>query len=235
MSSNKIRTLITIFFLFLFGISSTLKGQNIIVVKDFKTIKKNIDTLVILPSVMDIKYIDIGPTINRDTLFELRASQIISEKVFDLLNEKYKIQIKKNSNSISDKVKFDLDTLINELSYKSIETIELSNSILELTDNYRPRYYAINIFSGFYKSKAKLNQESNDLLPLNISLALFSCGNVYVHAKTESRSYLKTIIFDKLERRVIYYRHSSELGIHPKRTDTLEKYILKNYKKLYFK
>lgn len=228
---------ITIFLFIVWGISSTIQGQTCKRVADFKTIKKNIDTLVVLPSFVDIKIIDVDKKIFNDTIYEKVASKLISDEVNNLLKGKYSIHIAEGQSMLTNVINSDLNVLLSKLdqSKRIIPNIEIENSIIKLTNDNVHRYYAINIFSGLYKTKARLKQEEKELLPKSIAVTILTLGNAYLAPNSVSYSIMRTIIFDKKERKVLLYKYSSEMGAHPKSNDIIKNYILKNYKTIYYK
>lgn len=213
------------------------QGQKTKKIKEFKTVKKSIETLAILPTFVDVKAEDIDRTIINDTTFSNGSCDQVASEISNLLSEKYSIQmLKRHAPSLD--VELELINLFGKLdqSGRSIQNIEVSNAILGIVKNEESRYCVLNFFGGTYKTLARYRQEERGLLPMAIAAAVFSMGSVIILPPSKgSYSILKTIVFDKTERKVIFYKNSSFVNANPKNDGTVERYVNSNFKTFYYK
>ncbi|MGV8829875.1 MAG: hypothetical protein ACWA6U_16320 [Breznakibacter sp.] len=225
---------VTLILMFTF---SLCKSQKIKQIKEFKTIKKSIENLAIIPVFVNIKAIDKDKLVINDTIFAKESSDSISNVIYNLLNKKYSIHILKGYSTLSKEYESEFMELFNKLnkSDKYISNIEVPKAIIQRVEKEESRYCVINFLDGVYKTQARIKQEEKELLPTTIAVAIFSLGNAYVTPSKGNFSVMRTIVFDKTDGKVMFYKYSSELGAHPKNYNTIENYIKGNFKSLYYK
>jgi len=230
-----IRSLFTLMFLII-AIQLSF-GQNRRQVADFKVIRKSIDSLLIIPTYVDIKAIDSDNLILGDTLFAKESSDKISRDIKSLLDNKYVIQLSKGNYKLSPELETDLRDLYGEISEseKTISNISIPNTIIALVKNSKQRYCVLNFYGGHYKTKARIKQEEKELLPKSIGVAILTLGSVYLTPASGNLSIMKTILFDKIDRKLIFYKESSIAGSNPRSYVNIVNYISSNFKPLYYK
>lgn len=222
--------------LIIMAISFSL-GQKKKQTSEFNSIKKKIETLNIIPAFIDIKAIDINKSIINDTVFAMESKDSISSKIYNLLSKKYSIHLLDTNINMTNDIVSELSKLFYELDEadKSITNIEVHELIVGLVQNEESRYCVINFYGGTYKTLARIKQEEKELLSTAIAVAVLTLGSAYVYPTNGFYSIMRTIVFDKIDRKVIFYKYSSIQGANPKSHDTINQYIYKNYKSLYYK
>ena len=227
---------ISIFLFIILAFSFNSKAQNIKQVENFKKIKKTIDTLAVLPSLVEVIVIDVNDKTFNDTTCETKISKSITKEINNLLTDKYTIISKENQTKYSDGVVSDIEKLLNELqnSKKRISNIEIGDSLLRLTDD-KNRYYTICIFSGVYKTSQRIKHDKREILPKSIAVGLISLGTISLKPAISQYSIFKTIVFDRESKKVLFYSQAYGNEVHPKNTSMIKDFIMKCYKKIYYK
>lgn len=206
-------------------------------VSDFKEVKQSIDTISIIPAFIEIKEIGLGDKITIDTLFSREMSDSISNKISQFLFKKYQIKKYEGYSSINNDVANDLNQVYYELdnSKKIIPDIEIPNSIFQNSKNYNDRYCIITFVGGLYKTDERIAKDEKDILPASIAVAVLSLGHVYLVPSNPASSTMRLILYDKVMKKVLYYKKSTQNGIYPTNISTIDGFIYENLKGIYYK
>ena len=210
-------------------------------ISDFRQVKKSIDTLVVLPALIDIKIVDIGNKINRDSFKDYETNTIISEKSKKILNKKYDVI---NSGEFLPLTEDDSYELY--LFYQQIKKLDKKQSISEalvptlfekISSQTPQQYLIINYLTGFYPSSERVKYVNEKILEEGMMLSILSLGHVMVLPSIYNSmggSFLITILYDKVNNKILYFATSDKNG-DPRNKYALKKYVSMNLKGIYYK
>ena len=227
--------LLKIIFIFLLFVVFGCKSGKYIA--DFDIVKKDIDTLTIIPTFVDIKAIQIDGKTCNDTIFDEKVSDTISSIITDLLDTKYSIKKINNRNKINATIANDFNELFYRLnnSRKIITDISIPTSIINSFKYSKTRYCIITYYGGVYTTSERIKQNNNEVLPTSIAVAMLTLGSVYVVPSNQNKTIIRVLLYDNREKKVLYYNSSFGNGVHPISISTIKEYIYKNLKSIYYK
>ena len=164
-------------------------------VTDFKLIKKSIDTITYIPSIVDISALHIDGNVIFDTDRSYEIQKLIDKNVRKNLTRKYCI--------ISDTLKIDLNSPINigiqelldELRVKKqpIDSVLVPEIIIDATSQYRNDYFLIVCFRGRY---SLYNRYYNTKI---------TSGSESITIINKNNMILDVIMFDRKQQLVVYF------------------------------
>ena len=206
-------------------------------VADFKTIKHNIDSLVIIPSFIDIIAIGLNDSLIKDTVINNELSDTISSKIQTLLHKKYAIETIKGHNQISNEISSDLNELFLRLDYSksTISNIEIPNSIIETANSAKQRYCIITFYGGAYKTRERERHDNLRMLTTGLAVAILTNGNYYLTSSDPSISIMRVVLFDKIKKRVLFYKVYVLDKNDPTNISTINHFVLMNFQSIYYK
>jgi hypothetical protein len=219
-------------------ISSFGYSQRVKQVIDFKTVKKEINTLSIFPTLTQIQVINVGDKVTEDSLFSEQVSDSISNCISYLLKDKFSIENLQNNypDTTVEKLGKDLSELLYslDLSDKQLSNVNIPTSITEFAKSSNSRFCIFTFYGGVYKTAEKIKQEERELLKKNIAISILTLGSVYITSGYNAISAMKTIVYDKETNRVLFYLSNTQLGLSPNSLANVKQFVLMNYKKLYY-
>jgi hypothetical protein len=236
------RKIITILFFLCVGTYSYSQSTVEKKALDFKSVIHSIDTLALLTPIVDIKSFDIENHFHNDTMASESLSVATAKVVKNLLKNKYSLMsISGNYNANRNVVKTINDVLskINKSENLS-PNIELPDSMFN-SDNNTSRYCLTNIINGYYPTKEKKWQITQKALPEMFIVSLLSLGTVMVMPNVQPIVLLRIILYDRVDRRVLYYKETNlcdnnhTISLPKVYYDELNPIVVTKYKSLYYK
>lgn len=205
-------------------------------VTNFKKIKHTIDTLVIIPSYVDIKGIDVNNKLFSDTVFSPKLCDTVSFLISNLLKNKYHLKHVSGDKRINNIIKRDFNKLFNDIniSGNSMPNIELPDSIFQ-TDINNSRYSLITIFVGLYRTSEKVRKDAKESLPASLAVGILSLGSLMLIPTNPSYLAMRIILYDRIEKRVLYYKTDYMPGFNRVDFYNINQFIMKNFKTIYYK
>ena len=162
---------------------------------DFKSIKKSIDTLVILPTNVEVKVR--GENNRIDIELSKQIGQHLSEKIISLLKSKYNIIHDSAYQEYSVIVNNEISELNKLLKVKEnpIDNVIIPQSMEELAESYDNNFILLIYFRGFYTSGIDpFEKASRDV--------------VYLSSPNYGNMSLFIILFNKSSRKVLFFEES---------------------------
>jgi len=205
-------------------------------VTNFRNIKHNIDTLVILPSFVDIKSIGGDDKLYSDTVFSAKLSDTITYMIKDLLKKKYHLKRISGSKYINTITEKEFNKLFDNLdmSVDSIPHIEFPDSIFQTNDN-RSRYCLFTVCNGVYISAEKRKKDIKEALPTTIAVGILSLGTVICIPANLANLTMRIILYDRVDKRVIYYKADMMPAFNKVDFYLINQFVLNNFKTIYCK
>ena len=203
-------------------------------VPNFKKIKHNIDTLE-LTTYVDIKGIDVNNKYFSDTVFTPKLYDTISYMITNLLKNKYHLKQVSNNIKTNRIINRDFNTLFSNINMlgNSIPDIELPDSLFQIENH--SRYSLITIFVGYYRTTEKVRKDSKDLMPSSLAVGLLSLGSLMVYQVNPAYLAMRIIVYDRIEKRVLYYNAGSLPGFNKVDYYRIKELIVNNFKTIYYK
>lgn len=209
---------------------------------DFKQVIHTIDTLALLTPFVDIKSIDAENNYQNDTVLSQKLSENISKMITDLLKKKYSLKNLSGNSTMNSNVTIDFNKLDNNInkSENLQPNIEFPDSIFQAGNN-TTRYCLTSIINGYYPTKEKIRQNSKKVLPASIAVAVLTLGNFYLVPNNQSIVTLRIILYDRVDKRVLFYKTTnlsdiySSIYIPRANYSDLNQLIMIKYKPLYYK
>ena len=191
-------------------------------VTEFNSIKKTIDTLVILP--MNVKVYVKGDSDKKlDTEVAKEIGQHLSEQTLKLLKNKYKIVYDSTFyeyNSVSDNEIVELIQLL-DVKENPINDIYIPKSLEELSNQYDNQYFLLMFFRGFYTAGiSPYEKASRDV--------------VYLSSPNFGNMKLNLILFDNSNKKVLFFEESL-VRDDPRLANLIEQMTMQDLKTIYYK
>lgn len=190
-------------------------------VKNFKKVKKEIDTLVLLPMVIDFVALNKKGGITKDEQNRISIQSELQTQIKKLLSKKYIIKNAKSEDANPANFRDSLYILLEKLNtkQKSIESIQVPLWLDKLTNE--GRYFLLFRFAGHYTQ----GTNAKDIITRN---------KIFISSTYPTGMEVTVLLYDNLNKRFIYYK--TETRKEDPRSDEFRRLaLLKTIRKIYYK
>lgn len=213
--------MIKLFHLLIISFLFLLSCQSGKYVTDFKSIKKNIDTLVVLPINAEV-YVK-GDNTENDTELSKQIGQHLSNQILSILKSKYNLihdSIYREYSPIFNKEIGELTQLL-IVKENPIDNVYISKSLEELADSYENRYFLLVVFRGFYTAGVSPYEKATREV-------------VYLSSPNYGNMKLNLILFDNSDKKVLFFEESI-VKDDPRLVNLIEQMTMQDLKTIYYK